>query len=131
MLQNAITRVSLWSSNGCGPGMSRRLDGRDLVVRCSLAPTKIGAALNEMMTGAGGQIQRTAAQACQLIVWMASAADEADCFARLMERMNERTQARSRRKEGQGREGEETTAGLQKQASEWNWRAGEGPGAAK
>lgn len=29
------------------------------------------------MTGAVGQIQRTAAQACQLIVWVASAADEA------------------------------------------------------
>lgn len=33
MLQNAITRV-LWFSSGCGPSMSRRLDGRDLVVRC-------------------------------------------------------------------------------------------------
>lgn len=59
--------------------MSCRLDGRSLLVITGADKNRRGP---KKMTGClvNGQIQRTTAHACQLILWVASAADEADCL---------------------------------------------------
>lgn len=85
--------------------------GRDLVVRCSLAPTKIGAALNENDDGGGwsNTADRSTGLPTHCLTWPALQTS-LTALLWMMERM-ERMQVRKK----VGREEKVTTAGRQKQ----------------